>query len=337
MYNIKKEEKKNRIIGIDIIKVIACLFVVIIHLYYPGNINISYSSILYYMGVVAIPLFFMTNGYLLFGRTKTNPFYTYKKRDNILLLVLFWNVLLAIAFALFEHKIRNPLPIMIRNLFFQEGVFFQFWYFGALLIIYMLFPILDRQFNDNKSLFIKICLSFIFLQIVVDGLNIFSSIKYNFVFQSLIPQTFRLESHISYFLLGGLVKLHYDKIQKYINWVVVIILFFIVILYQYIMIRNVYPVLFCEFFYDNLFVITLCIAIFICCLKLKYRSGQIISVLSKKLILLIYILHISVMRIIDRFFAIDEKWLVLLVTLTVTSLLSFVITKIPYTEKLWKI
>jgi surface polysaccharide O-acyltransferase-like enzyme len=332
--SIDMPERKERLVGIDIIKVLACFFVVVLHSC-PAETTVNYSSILYHMGVIAIPLFFTANGYLFFGKTKTNPFYTYKKRDNILLLVLLWNILFVGVQILLEHKIRNPLSLMVNNLFFQNGFFFQFWYFGALLIIYMLFPVLDRYYNNNRSLFVKISLFFIFLQVVTDGLNIFFSIKYNVVFQSFIPQTFRLEGHISYFLIGGLIKLYFDKIQRYINLAVVIILYIIVLFYTMYNLKYIYPASICEYFYDNFFVIALCISIFVYCLKVKYKGGRIISVISEKLILLIYILHPVVNSIVGNY--IDQIWLKLIITLVVTALLSLVITKIPYTEKLRKI
>ncbi len=61
---------KKRIVWIDFIKIIACLLVVVLHSITIGLSEHTYTNGLwiYYLGVFAIPLFFMTNGYLQLGK-----------------------------------------------------------------------------------------------------------------------------------------------------------------------------------------------------------------------------------------------------------------------------
>jgi surface polysaccharide O-acyltransferase-like enzyme len=346
MSNINKEtetssyhlddNKNRRLIGIDVIKIIACFLVVALHTCYPENKEINSSFILYYTGVIAIPLFFITNGYLLFGKTASNKYYTYKKRDNILILVFLWNVLIAFGYLLIRNKFSNPFVSSIDNLFFQNGSFFHFWFFGALIIIYVLFPFLDKLYTEKPRYFCVLSGILIFSQIIMDSLNIYTSIKHTFVFQQFIPQTFRLESHLSYFLIGGIIKRYNHELKQYAQWFYVVILYFLVIMYQYLMVKNIYPNVHCEYFYDNILVICLSSSIFVFLLNGKYKYGSKIIFISN-LTMLIFIIHIQILQVCNRYVNFDMKIMNLLCVFFVSLIISFIITKIPYTKRLYTI
>ena len=67
--------RKIRNINLDLIKVLACVGVVLLHTTMGGfkeTGSWNFLAYLYYLGTYSIPLFFMVNGYLLLG-----------KRDNL--------------------------------------------------------------------------------------------------------------------------------------------------------------------------------------------------------------------------------------------------------------
>lgn len=328
-------ENYQRDSGIDLIKIIACFMVVTLHTCFTGSTEINYSSILYYMGVIAIPLFFITNGYLLFGKTNEKTYYSYKKRDNILSLVFVWNLLFVLLYISLKQRMINPFSNTINNLFFQSGNFGHFWFLGALLIIYFIFPFLDKVFMEKEKSFLFIALSFVFLQIIVDGLNIYCSTKYKIVFQQKIPQTFRLESHLSYFMLGGIIKRYTGKLKKYVSLPFICIVYFISVFYQFYMVKNIYPNLHCEFFYDSIITVVLSGSIFLYIVNKNFKNKVIIKL--SKLIMLIYIIHPFVINLYDKYIRINVNMIKLLSVFIISTIISWVIVKIPYTEKLYKI
>lgn len=63
--------RKYRNINLDLLKVLACVGVVLLHTAMGGfkeTDSWNFSTYLYYLGTYSIPLFFMVNGYLLLGK-----------------------------------------------------------------------------------------------------------------------------------------------------------------------------------------------------------------------------------------------------------------------------
>ena len=86
----KRVKKLKRERWLDLIKVIACFLVVTLHTVRDGldegrnNIGL----ILFDLGVFAIPLFFMVNGYLQLRKEKVSYKYCFKKIIRIFIIVL---------------------------------------------------------------------------------------------------------------------------------------------------------------------------------------------------------------------------------------------------------
>jgi surface polysaccharide O-acyltransferase-like enzyme len=117
--------RKKRYAGLDVVKVFACFLVVTLHTC-TRNTDVTFSSILYYSSVVAIPLFFMVNGYLLFGRTQKDKWYSYKKIFRILFMVFILNIFVSLFYYLSGKYFSNPFFMMFQGLVFQNGLFGHF-------------------------------------------------------------------------------------------------------------------------------------------------------------------------------------------------------------------
>jgi surface polysaccharide O-acyltransferase-like enzyme len=333
MDNYKMESNK-RSISIDLIKIIACFLVVVLHTCYTKDNQINVSSILFYSGVVAIPLFFMTNGYLLFGKVREDKWYSYKKIGRILVLTFLLNCIFCILYVIVKHSFRNPFSETVSNLFFQKGFLPHFWFLGTLSLIYLLFPLLNYLYRYKQKCFFILSAFLICTQCLVDALNIYSSIEYSDLFQLHVPQTFRLESHFSYFILGGVLKLLKSKIVKYASFRNVLFLYGLAIIYQFFMIKNVYPTLLCEYFYDNLIVICLSVIIFTYLLEIHNIKGGIIHAISN-LIMLIY--HPFVIFFYNKIIDVNVHIIKLIIVFGVSALLSWIISKMPYAKVIFKI
>lgn len=152
--------KKTRNINLDLIKVIACIGVVLLHTTMPGFKETgrwNYSSYLYYLGTYSIPLFFMVNGYLLLGKSKITYPYILHKIKWVLITVSSWTV---IIWFLKRDFTINPIKKILASLI-QKGYFFQFWFFGSLILTYLfMLADIEEVFTFKKKLFIlSICIN----------------------------------------------------------------------------------------------------------------------------------------------------------------------------------
>ena len=131
----------ERNFSIDIIKICSCLGVCTLHFYIremESSGNFRPDFVLFYVATIAIPLFFMVNGYLLMSKTRESSYYI-NRILNIFKIVFTVNALYYIVIHFIRgqyliNPIKKPLIETFHNLFLQEGVFSIFWFLGALLM-----------------------------------------------------------------------------------------------------------------------------------------------------------------------------------------------------------
>ena len=157
---------QERNLNLDLIKIIAMVFVVGLHTgttFYIGNINVNRYYILTIFGA-AIPLFFTVSGYLLLGRKNIDWRYSIKKIWGIVRFVfvvcwIYWLIMLIFTQEPHWDKLyKDPLGAFVMG-----GNFWQFWYFGAMSLVYLLYPFLNRIFDKKQKLFVWF---FIFIVII---------------------------------------------------------------------------------------------------------------------------------------------------------------------------
>ena len=122
---------------------------------YNTSYSLSIADILYKTAVIAIPLFFMTSGYLMFGRKNIDYPYVIKKITNIIKFVF----IIIFAYWLLWSIKHQSLDIKILTNYFggsfiQKGPFYVFWYLGAMVIIYTILPILNYIYEYSTNTFL---------------------------------------------------------------------------------------------------------------------------------------------------------------------------------------
>ncbi|VKM42637.1 repeating unit O-acetyltransferase WefK [Streptococcus pneumoniae] len=117
---------KFKDINLDLLKVIACVGVVLLHTEMGGfkeTASWNFSTYLYYLGTYSIPLFFIVNGYLLLGKKEITYSYILQKVKWILITVLSWTLIV----WLFKRDFSvNPIKKLIgcaKRLFLSVLVF----------------------------------------------------------------------------------------------------------------------------------------------------------------------------------------------------------------------
>lgn len=337
-----KMNNKERIIWIDLIKIIACIMVVILHSISIGLKQNVYCSGLwiYYLGTFAIPLFFMVNGYLVAGNLKYSyrDKKMYKKILKIFLIVVSWSFLWYVVKKILSKNLDNIFIETIGSLF-QKGLFPHFWFLGSLIIIDLLIPIINKiYYSDKFKIIVK---SGIVLNVVLDISFILLYNNFNFIMRENIIQTFRLWAWILFYLLGAYVKKYYDIFNKIDNtklYGCTLICIILSIIYEVMFSFKLYGNLYAENFYSSFIIILTTFLIFISLSKMNIKSGSL-SKLSN-LSMGVYIIHPFILNILNKFLVFNNNYL-LIITMILALICSFtfsyVISKIPMLKELIKI
>lgn len=193
----------NRNVNIDLIKCIACIAIVGLHAVGMNNYSI------YYLCGCGVPLFFMVNGYLMLSKDSIDYPYIFRKFIQIAKVVFFWNLLITVPVVVFRKKLVNPISLSFKSLL-QQGYLWHFWFFGALLLLYLVLPPLHRLCKKDLRIHI-------FLLLLCFGVCLAMSLlsmKKGYPLYAYVPQTLRLWIWLFFFLLGGIMPVIFHKIQK---------------------------------------------------------------------------------------------------------------------------
>lgn len=328
-----------RNLGLDLLKIFSCIGVIALHTTVSGFTLEQYNinAYLYYLGTYAIPLFFMLNGYFLLNKNKLTYSYTFNKIVGIFTVVFVWNILIWIVKRDFN---ANPLKKIAGSLI-QKGYFPQFWFFGALIIIYLVLPMIKKVLEKNNSYFI-ILLILIVIGLIVEIINTFVIHK---PLQQYIPQTFRVWTWFFYYILGGyLGRINVKEIRLNIFGKAIFGVLFItspVILYQ--LAKNYYHNIFAEYFYDSVIVKIVSIGLFILFVKIEkniiFKNNELIVMISS-LTMGVYIVHTYILAQVMKYIDISVGYntiIILIITLCISFFISRIIWSIKYFRVLLKI
>jgi len=141
-----------KISWIDNLRGIACLMVVMIHTtsgYITDAQSISLlnwdiANVLTSASRVSVPLFFMISGYLFFGERSAQP----RNFLRIALCLLFYSTVALLYITLFTSM---NVELSLRNLL-QKPVFYHLWFFFAIVVIYLVSPLIQVKNVSGKML-----------------------------------------------------------------------------------------------------------------------------------------------------------------------------------------
>ena len=341
----------KRIIGIDLVKCIACIGVVLLHVsmpvFYNNDVQINTNSvliskILYYFGTGAVPLFFMANGFFVLNKSNISWRYIWKKIFLIMIPIISWNLLLYIGYLLKGDYGKNLVTIIVDSLL-QRGFFFQFWFLGSLLILLLAAFFLNNLLKRSLKLYVLILILLISISVSIDIYNHFSGVL---PLQTNVIQTFRLWTWLSDYMLGGLLGYLYIQNNKFIKIlhrrksIGIWLLFFSILFVSYSILNSrLLRTPFAEYNYDNLIFIIWVILLFVSCLminKFSRMNTTIIEVISKYSFG-IYIVHVPILKVFCHFMPINSLFTNVLGILFVfvgSLILVYLFSKIPLVRKL---
>lgn len=188
---------QQKINWIDNLRGIACLMVIMIHTttWYITNADVvtpfswNFSNVLNSASRVSVPLFFMISGYLFFGERSAER----RHFLRIGLCLLFYSTVAFLYIALFT-SISPRLSLI--NLF-QKPVFYHLWFFFAIIVIYLLSPLISVK---------KVGLPVIIGLLLVAG--VFANpntVSQNFRGMKWLPVNLYINGDTFYYVLYGLL------------------------------------------------------------------------------------------------------------------------------------
>ena len=331
--------RKVRNINLDLLKVLACVGVVLLHTTMGGFKDTGSWNLLtylYYLGTYSIPLFFMVNGYLLLGKREITSHYILQKVKWILITVSSWNIIV----WLFKRDFTvNPIKKIVGSLI-QKGYFFQFWFFGALILIYLCLPILSK-FLNSKRRYLYILALLIVIGFIVELANIF----FQRPLQTHVMQTFRLWTWFFYYILGGYIaQFNVDNLKyRFKNWMKIVSMLLVLIspIILFFLAKNIYHNLFAEYFYDILFVKFTSLGIFLIVLTLSLNengSKWIVSLSNQTMG--VFVIHTYVMKIWEKLIAFSFTgaylWFAIF-SLSISFIVIGILMRIPYLNRIVKL
>ena len=151
-------DNKKRYSNIDLLEAIAILFVIIYHgTLYLYDITVDGSALIYarYFSrtilSTCVPLFFFANGYLLFNREFDLKKHVHKM-IRLIIVVSVWAFLLMPLYLLISGEPLRIHTIVMSVLSLEiEWSMNIFWFVGALICLYILFPALKALFDKDKK------------------------------------------------------------------------------------------------------------------------------------------------------------------------------------------
>lgn len=336
---------RKRNIGIDLIKVIGCLGVVALHVCSKAFITSShlvvdngytlFNQVLYYLGVVSVPFFFMVNGYFLLNKKAI----TYKYVINKILIILGISVSWSFIFSLQSWiGSGNSVYTLLTNVFsvyIQAGEFPQFWFFGSMVLILLIVPLFNKLLRNYKTVYYTVTTVLIITCLIIDLIN---HLKGSPVSLNVI-QTFRFWTWGAYYLIGGILGSKMTK-KGIISFNKLLVLTIVVIIYE-ILNKAWIGTPNAEYNYDNILVMCWIVVLFIKIVNINFNA---VSDRVKNLILSIsfssmgiYIVHLKVLFLTMHVLDVKNP-IVNILDLVVVFLISygivFLLSKTRYTLKL---
>lgn len=337
------QKNSKRDINIDFLKIIACIAVIGLHTLQKDLSTVN--ALIHYFCGFAIPVFFFSTGYILFQRKEITFKYCIKKCLNIVRVVVIWNVGIDLCIVCLKVLLGKEIDFIsfLQDIsyrpFIQKGRMPQFWYLGAMIILYLLLPIIHKDIYGNNKKWIYFWGTFALICVCIQAV----SLCMNAPMQKNIIQTFRVWTWIQYFSIGGgycLFALIIDKITIKQHILMLIIWSVINVVYQFLIGSFIIHNTFAEYVYDSLFEIIWIIIIVSLVIRVDLNAiGKYIEFLSP-LTMGVFIIHPLINTVCTHFITVDSIALsfAYFILITVLSFAAInILSKLPFSRYLLKI
>lgn len=327
---------KGRIIAYDIIRILACVMIIIMHAPYPqGNANKYFMSSLSYLTASGIGLFFMISGALLLPIKHDISGFIKRRFVRIFVPIWIWSIIYLLCQQFISGRSIDWINSLLSIPFSTQGTSI-FWFIYTLLGLYLLAPILSRWLHAASRQELEfylalwgISLCYPFLKYVVDINTSNTGILYYF------------SGYVGYFVFGYYLKTYPDRI----SWKMLIPVLAVSIIVPVICkLQHIEVDFYDLFWYFSVFVVIQCVCWWkaICSIKQSAfgeKASRFITELSKMTFGL-YLVHIFIMRYVlwrsDFILSIENYYLqtavIIVLTFVLSALCTYLIGLLPKSQ-----
>lgn len=344
--------KKERLIYLDILKIIAMIMVIHIHIVSPmwwhNNIySVSFAWANFFEGISrwAVPIFVMSTGALLLNPEVSLPANKLlKKIIRMVITLLVFGTLYSIGFRLINNEIFNLTLIInaLKDIYLVKAAN-HLWFIYMLIGLYLIAPILKTYIKNASKKNIE------YFLILWATFSLIIPMIINLGLKSAIPLVNELRLTMVLYYPGYLVLGHYlnhytvKENHRIIAYVLGVIGLYITIFMTYDHITNIGRTSQLYFGYNTLNVALTAIGLF---LFSKYNLNKIKT--GKKIITLlstytfsIFLVHgflvYMIPRLYDLSFLYEHLYLtpiIALIVYLISFIIVYILAKIPYLKKL---
>lgn len=326
--------------SLDVIKIISCALVVLMHSLRAFDKSVEIHPFLYYFTRCSMPLFFMAAGAVQLQKVNIDFQYCHRKIKNIVLLMttyygcdFFLRIVTSCDFSF------TAFLSIAKQCYWDFGVF---WFLYTMIIIYMVLPWLHKWYKKHP--YSLLCIFGIF----IIALNLYNIVNIQFngarqFVETTVLQPLRLWTWIFYYLMGGVIFKSYKliRLSKKLQWTTAIITTLCAIYYMYWMLFVTTNIINGEYAYTSLTMMLWSISLMIAFLNTNFYKYKIVINRMAIMLIPVYALHYTVIhRIVlpmDIFFGYWGQIAGYVTILFITSILAYVITKFPFMKFFYKI
>lgn len=344
-------DRQNRILSLDILRIIAILSVLMIHssmsfVYYDkGSFEFVYGSIFDSISRVGVPLFVMISGALMLNENKveSNKTFVRNRIGKIIIIFIIWSVIYQTGHVILDIIDGEPISLL-RVLYRLVKGEFHMWYLYMIVGLYLTTPILKKfvSVKNSKIVAYYICIAIIFT-FTTPLLNFLSEAVPDLEYLLKITESFQMNFFsvfVTYYLTGWYVFNVGIKNKKIRYAIYLLSVICVMAVIGGVIATGKHSLL----YLDSgilIYLYSLGIFTFICNLfKGKMHSNKFIKTLSN-LSFGVYLIHILVLNVVVKILPemkvhalyIPSKFFVVLI---LSYSICWVISKIPILKKIIK-
>ena len=326
---------KQRIVYLDVLRVLACCMIVLMHSPHPdAGIPGYFLTPIGFLTGTGIGLFFMVSGALLLPVQTDTSYFLKRRLGKIIFPLLFWTLFyLAVSWILGE---RDTIKILhsIASIPFSAQGHGVLWFMYTLTGLYLLAPIISPMLQKSNRKEIRfylilwaVTLCYPWLAKVVDVNRGTTGILYYFT------------GYAGYFVLGYYMHTYCPKIRGWLIPLLFILPYIALALYYYYGKQGDFYDL---FWYESIMLVMMCVGIFYVIRYLSERYlniGGVITVLSN-CSFGVYLMHIFIMQrviwhsdfIVCHIGGLGQWFITWVLTLVLSFALTWAISYLPFAE-----
>lgn len=326
--------------SLDVIKILSCVLVVLMHSLRAFDKTVELHPILYYLTRCSMPLFFLSAGAVQLLKSDIKWDYCLKKIKNIIILMLaYYGCDFLIRIAIFRDLSFSGLVASAKGAYWDFGVF---WFLQTMIIIYLVLPWLHKVYKSHAMALL------VFFGGITLALNAYNIINIqcfgaDHYVDTAVRQPLRLWTWLFYYPLGGVIYKRYKslKMSKVTISSLVVIITVIAVAFMYYMFFASTNIINGEYAYTSLTMMLWSSSLMIALLNVDFSKFKKAISRMAAMLIPVYALHYTTIhRIVIPLDLFNGFWGQIagyMVILCITSIAAYIMTKIPIMKVFVKI